>query len=109
MFSSHVLSEVEQACDRVVILRSGELVHTQLMSELRRRHRIRARVRGPLPTPPPQFNDELVIQAEQDGHVTMETPSELSSLFGWLSTLALEDVRIEPVGLRAVYDQFHAD
>jgi ABC-2 type transport system ATP-binding protein len=109
MFSSHVLSEVEQACDRVVILRSGELVHTQVMSELRRRHRIRARVCGPLPTPPPQFPDELVIQAEQNGHVTMETPSELSSLFGWLSTLALEDVRIEPVGLRAVYDQFHAD
>ena len=41
-----------------------------------------------------------MIQAGQDGHVTMETPGELSSLFGWLSTLPLEDVRIEPVGLR---------
>ncbi len=109
MFSSHVLSEVEQACDRVVILRAGELVHTQVMSELRRCHRIRAKVRGPVPEPPLEFQGELVIQAERDGHVTMETPCELSSLFGWLSTLALEDVRIEPVGLRAVYDHFHAD
>ena len=109
MFSSHVLSEVEQVCDRVVILRAGELVYTQVMSELRRRHRIHAQVRGPLPVAPPQLNGQLAIQVGQDGHVTMETPGELSSLFGWLSTLALEDVRIEPVGLRAVYDQFHAD
>jgi ABC-2 type transport system ATP-binding protein len=109
MFSSHVLTEVEQVCDRVVILRAGELVFTQVMSELRRRHRIHALVRGPLPVAPPQFNGQLMIQAGQNGHVTMETPGELSSLFGWLGTLALEDVRIEPVGLRAVYDQFHAD
>ncbi len=53
MFSSHVLSEVEQACDRVVILRSGELVHTQVMSELRRRHRIRARCAVRCPHRPP--------------------------------------------------------
>lgn len=109
MFSSHVLSEVEQACDRVVILRAGQLVHTQVMSELRRCHRIRAFVRGPLPEAPPQFHGQLVIQARQDGHVMIETPGELSSLLGWLSTLSLEEVRIEPVGLRAVYDRIHAD
>src|SRR4029079_5120394 len=27
LFSSHVLSEVEEACDRVVILRAGQVVH----------------------------------------------------------------------------------
>ena len=53
MFSSHVLSEVEQACDRVVILRSGELVHTQVMTELRRRHRIRAQCAVRCPRRPP--------------------------------------------------------
>ena len=40
IFSSHVLSEVEQVCDRVVILRAGQLVHTQPMAELRQQHRI---------------------------------------------------------------------
>ena len=43
LFSSHVLAEVEETCDRVTILRGGELVHTQVMSDLRRQHRIRAR------------------------------------------------------------------
>jgi ABC-2 type transport system ATP-binding protein len=109
MFSSHVLSEVEQACDRVVILRSGKLVHTQVMTELRRRHRIQARLRGALPPPPAALADQLTIRMESDDRVTIETPGDLSTMFGWLSELPLEEVRIEPVGLRSVYDQFHTD
>ena len=109
MFSSHVLSEVEQACDRVVILRAGKLVHTQVMSELRRRHRIQARLRGALPPPPAALADQLTIRMESDERVTIETPGDLSTMFGWLSELPLEEVRIEPVGLRSVYDQFHTD
>ncbi len=35
LFSSHVLGEVEQVCDRVGILRAGRLVHLQDMAELR--------------------------------------------------------------------------
>ena len=30
LISSHVLSEMEESCDRVVILRHGKLVHTQV-------------------------------------------------------------------------------
>ena len=108
MFSSHVLSEVEEVCDRVVILRSGKLVHTQTMSELRRQHRIRARLTGALPAPPPQFANQLAIQANGDGEVMIETPGELSPLLGWLATLQLKEVNIEPIGLRAVYDRYHA-
>ncbi len=107
LFSSHVLSEVEQVCDRVAILRAGKLVHTQVMSELRRRHRIFATLRGALPETPPEFDGQLAIHAGADGQVTIETPGELSPLLGWLSTLPLEAVRIEPLGLRAVYDTFH--
>src|SRR5207248_9318505 len=35
LFSSHVLSEVEQVCDRVAILQAGRLVHVQDMRALR--------------------------------------------------------------------------
>ncbi len=35
LLSSHVLSEIEASCDRVVILRDGHLVHTQNMRDLR--------------------------------------------------------------------------
>ncbi|MCO6456981.1 MAG: ABC transporter ATP-binding protein [Pirellulaceae bacterium] len=107
MFSSHVLSEVEEVCDRVVILRAGQLVHTQPMAELRQRHRIRLQLPGELPPIPESLRGQLTIVARDDGAVTLETPSELSPLLGWLATLPLVDVRIEPVGLRSIYDHYH--
>jgi ABC-2 type transport system ATP-binding protein len=108
LFSSHVLSEVEEVCDRVVILRRGRLVHVQAMTELRRKHRIRCILRGALPPPPEDLASHMTIQHEAGGGLMIETPDELSPLLGWLATLPLEEVRIEPVGLRAVYDRFHS-
>lgn len=109
LFSSHVLSEVEEVCDRVVILRAGQLVHTQPLAELRQQHRIVAWLNGSLPTLPPQLNGQLNVRHSGDGKVVIETPGELAPLLGWLSTLPLKEIRIEPIGLRAVYDRFHAE
>jgi ABC-2 type transport system ATP-binding protein len=106
LFSSHVLEEVERSCDRVAILREGRLVHLQGIAELRRRHRIRARLTGPLPPVPPALAGGLTVHA-QDHSVTLETASELACLLSWLATLPMTEVRIEPLGLRAVYEQFH--
>src|SRR6185369_9048633 len=49
LFSSHVLHEVEAVCDRVAILRRGELVHVQEMGELREGRCVSARLTGPAP------------------------------------------------------------
>ena len=107
VFSSHVLWESEQVCDRIVILRKGKLVHTQTISELRRRHRIMARLGGPWQPPPPEFASQISISHNGDSQILIETPLELSSLLGWLAELPLEEVRIEPVGLKSVYDRYH--
>ncbi|HEV3020923.1 MAG TPA: ABC transporter ATP-binding protein [Pirellulales bacterium] len=106
IFSSHVLDEVEQVCDRVGILRHGRLVWVQLMSELRRQHRIRARLTAPLSAIAPAMAGPLDISVDA-GRLTILTPGELSPLLGWLATLPLAEVQIEPVGLRAVYDRYH--
>jgi ABC-2 type transport system ATP-binding protein len=108
IFSSHVISEVEQVCDRVLILRAGSLVHTQVVSELRRKHRIRAQLTGPLPPLPETFNGHVAISHGDTGDLMIETPGELSGLLGWLATLPLAEVQIEPVGLHAVYDRYHS-
>ncbi len=108
VFSSHVLDEVEEACDRVCILRRGRLAHTQVMHDLRRQHRIRAQLTAALPPLPPRLAGELTIRTGTNGELTIETPGELSPLLGWLATLPLAEVRVEPFGLRAVYDRFHA-
>lgn len=109
MFSSHVMSEVEEACDRVVILRRGRLVHTQAMSELKQQHRIRARLLGAWSPPPADVGEAVQIVQGNNGELTLETPGALAPLLSWLATLPLDDLRIEPLGLRAVYDRFHGN
>ena len=107
IFSSHVLSEVEAACDRVAILRQGELVHTQVVSQVRRQHRIRARLTGPMQPAPDELARELSIKINGSSQVVIETPGELSGLLGWLAQAPLAEVHIEPVGLQTVYDKYH--
>jgi ABC-2 type transport system ATP-binding protein len=109
MFSSHVMSEVEEACDRVVILRKGRLVHTQKMSELKQQHRIRARLLGDWSPPPADLSEVVQIQHGHNGELTVATSGSLAPLLSWLATLPLDDLRIEPLGLRAVYDRFHGN
>jgi ABC-2 type transport system ATP-binding protein len=107
LFSSHVLSEIEETCDRVVILRRGELVHEQPMHDLRRQHRIRGRLKGAIPAAPAHINGALQITHLSPDEVQIDTAGELAPLFGWLATMPLSEVRIEPVRLQAVYDRFH--
>ncbi len=106
IFSSHVLSEVEETCDRVAILRSGRVVHEQSIDDLRRGHRIRADLQGPFPGVPAEFAGRITAAATGE-RVVLETEEPLAPLLGWLATLPLAEVRVEPVGLQAVYDRFH--
>ena len=108
LFSSHVLSEVEDVCDRVILLRQGELVHTQVMSQLRTRHRVFLEVHGETPQLPEDLRGQATVMPGPPGQLTIETPGELSPLIAWLATLPLAEVKIEPVGLRAIYEQYHA-
>ncbi len=109
LFSSHVLPEVEEACDRVVILRAGQVVHEQALAPLREQHRIVAQLVGELPSVPETLAGQVKIVAHETGSIVLETPGELKSLLTWLATLPLTDLRIEPVGLRSIYDRYHAE
>lgn len=107
IFSSHVLSEVESTCDRVAILRSGRVVHEQSIEHLRRHHRITARLEGALGEVPESLRGHVTVSRDRDGNVVLDTPDSLRPLLGWLATLPLGEVRVDPVGLDGVYDRFH--
>ena len=107
IFSSHVLSEVEETCDRVAIVRAGRLVHEQSLEHLRRCHRIRAKLTGRLGAIPADLAAVVSIVEQGEDMVVLEAGDSLAPLLGWMATLPLDEVRIEPVGLAAVYDRFH--
>jgi beta-exotoxin I transport system ATP-binding protein len=114
LFSSHVLTEVERVCDRVAILKQGRLVHWQDMSALRSGRHVRARlerpsadfaklgdarVLRPSPTPLPEGEGSKQLDFEYTG--------PLPELLRWLSELPIADLKIEPMGLANVYQQYH--
>jgi ABC-2 type transport system ATP-binding protein len=106
LFSSHVLHEVEAVCDRVAILRRGELVHVQEMSELREGRAVRARLTGPPPSIGPDGSpfDSSVIT---NGTLQMVHRGPLPMLLDWLAKQPLTDLVIEPQGLAPIYKKYH--
>lgn len=106
IFSSHVLSEIEEVCDRVGILKHGELVYLKPLSDLRQQHRIQFKIEGALPPPPAELESLVTIRENHRGYL-IETPTQVPDVLKWLTQFPLEDVSIEPIGLQSVYDQFH--
>jgi ABC-2 type transport system ATP-binding protein len=102
LFSSHVLAEVERVCDRVAILRRGQLVHVQEMSTLREGRFVRAKFAAP----PAAGPDGSPVTAS-DGAVELEYRGPLPALLGWLNAHQPTDVRIEPLGLGPLYARIH--
>jgi len=105
LFSSHVLDEVEQVCDRVGILQHGRLVHVQNMTELRQARVIRARfTEGPtaLPDLP-----GLLVRACEDHQLSLEHSGPLPPLLDWLSRQPVTELQMQPLGLSAIYRRYH--
>ena len=107
LFSSHVLPEVEETCDRVAILppgtargRAGHVPAAPAASHTRRLTR-------DMPEVPAPLRQQLSITTGAGRRVTIDTPAELAPILGWLASLPLEDISIEPLGLRPIYDQYH--
>ncbi len=107
LFSSHVLSEVEEACDRVIVLREGRLVDSVRVADVLRQHRIRAELHGTLAPAPDELAPSLNIASGAGNEVTILTAGELQPLLGWLAQQPLARLQIEPVGLRTIYERHH--
>jgi ABC-2 type transport system ATP-binding protein len=106
LFSSHVLQEVEAVCDRVAILRRGELVHLQAMSELREGRTVSAHLTGPVPATGPD-GEPLPPAAIVGNRLSLTFRGPLPQLLGWLAKQPLDDLKVEPQGLGPIYRSVH--
>lgn len=105
LFSSHVLTEVEQICDRVAILQRGRLVHWQDMKSLRKIRRVHVYLSRTVATiTPPAEVREMHMEAQE---LDFQYTGPLPDLLRWLGELPVADVRIEPMGLADIYQKFH--
>ncbi|QDV70642.1 putative ABC transporter ATP-binding protein YbhF [Rosistilla carotiformis] len=107
ILSSHVLSEIEQVCNRVVFLRRGQLVLEQSISELKDRHRIILWIDDKHFEIPHSLRERVEETFREGDRIVLETDSDLAPLLSWLATLAPRELRLEPLGIEAIYDRVH--
>jgi ABC-2 type transport system ATP-binding protein len=107
-FSSHTLSDVEQLCDRVAILRQGRLVADTSLEELRRRSRrevtIRWKNRADAQQAPPPF---LELQARDGETWACLLAGHATELIHWASNLPIEDLSIGRPDLEAIFQRYY--
>ena len=106
-FSSHTLSEVEQLCDRVAIVRAGSIVTNESLDEMRSRARRRVEIRfetevaaRDVVTP-----DYLAFVSRNKDRWHAELSGEAGVLTQWLATQPVRDFTIGPPDLETI---FHA-
>jgi ABC-2 type transport system ATP-binding protein len=100
LFSSHVLGEVEELCDRVAMIRAGRLLFVGALSELRGARTRAVEVRFSEPVAPSRYAAAGVGEAEVHGtrhRFALDGPP--GPLLAALSSLPVEDIAIERAGL----------
>ena len=109
-FSSHTLSEVEQLCDRVSIVRTGRVVADETLDALRQRAsravtlvfrnaELAAQIQ------PPGFLD---VRRRDGKRWISELPGAAGELVVWMGDQPIEDVAIGTPNLESLFRQFYS-
>ena len=104
LFSSHSLTEVEELCDEVIILRTGKIVEQQKIERLKNRALRRVRIKYPEKDQTPYVFPEQMNLLEQNGNSIVGTWTGASGeLIKWLSSQQIIDVIIEKPDLNDLF------
>lgn len=104
-FCSHVLSEIEEICDQAAILKSGQVVRSVDLREVRFVHRVRATL--PDCDPNILIPESVRTISREVGQIVLEMDGLLDNHLRWLCDSGLQSVQIDSIGLRSIYDSVH--
>ncbi len=120
VLSSHIFSDIDDACDQVAILYQGRVVAVQEMSQLQQLHI----VSGKLVVASEQLAakwmcrlaDVPFVQFNQSRQSEVDPRTRLVELhltgppqlwLNWLAGLELQELQIDRAGVRAIYQRYH--
>lgn len=108
LFSSHTLSEVDELCDEVAIVRAGRLVECERIAVLRQRALRRVSLRMPpgLALNPP---DGLRVLECRDGSVRATWTGAVQPLLSWLADVGVDDVTLAAPDLEDLFMTYYVD
>jgi ABC-2 type transport system ATP-binding protein len=103
-FSSHILSEVQAVCDRVGIIRDGELIKTERVEALTRQQFKRLRLTLRQAPPAGVFALDGVTEASRDSlQVTLEVRHGLDQVLERALPYGIADIETIPVTLEEIF------
>ncbi len=107
-FSSHSLSEVEEVCDSVAILRDGRLMAQKTMAELRSQSRRDVMIRWgqgkEMPAEAPPF---ITVRTREATIWRGELSGSATDLVRWAASQPIEDITIAPPDLDAIFRRYY--
>lgn len=110
IFSSHVLGEVERLCDRVAMIREGQLLVTADVADLRARQVRRVRARFSAPVDPASYAavpgvGDVEVRGDEH-HLTFD--GDVPQLLAALRAAPLADLLIEEPRLEDLFRGYYA-
>lgn len=104
LLSSHILSEVEKLCDRVGIIRQGEMIETGTLAELRHLTRIHLLIETKQSIP--NLNDQSGIHdLDKTGRtISMHVdPESLDAVMTYVSSFGIQSIESKPPTLEELF------
>jgi len=103
-FSSHILPEVQAVCDRVGIIRDGQLVATERVEDLMRQHFKRLRLNfGNMPPVGTFVQDGVKEVARDEQGLTLEVYKNLNMVMETAVSFGITDIETTPVSLEEIF------
>lgn len=106
-FSSHILSEVQQLCDRVAIIKDGEIVSIEDVKSLQHDNYKKFTIRGDKLNHGTFKIDGVTELKERDNKVTFFFKGNVNEMVKILSGLVLTDVLIEEPTLEEIFMHYY--
>lgn len=107
LFSSHILSEVQALCDRVAIIKEGEIISIQNIAELKKESYKKVMIKGNNINFK-SFELEGAINFEQTDHtLTFMFNGDLNSLVAGLNDVDIEDIIIDNPTLEEIFMHYY--
>lgn len=110
LLSSHILSEVERACDRISIIRAGKIVESGTMSQLR--HLTRTSIHAEVDGDPREIAGMAGIHdVHVDGHrIAMDVDdTQMQGVVAALSALGVRSLESKPPSLEEIFLRHYGD
>jgi ABC-2 type transport system ATP-binding protein len=109
LLSSHILGEVEQLCDRVTIIRSGRVVESGSLAELRHLSRTHFRISGLVDAATVAAVDAVHDVRRVGASLEFDVDADgMAGVLAFLSRAGVSALEVSPVSLEALFLRHYA-